>query len=237
MDVSDFDYFLPPEAIAQRPAPRGTARLLTLGRATGAVAHGSVADLPGLLRPGDLLVVNDTKVIAARIFGTDEKGRRTEFLLVREDRDVPSRGEEAEGERWLCLAKPGRRVKAGRRFLFERGWEATALDRSGSPSPSPHAPSTKPAVTDRSGRGLYALRFLKRGSRDSLLADLPSLGSAPLPPYIHRPGGMADARDRDDYQTVYAESPGAIAAPTAGLHFTPALLDAVARGGVGTTGV
>ena len=82
MNVSDFDYDLPPGAIAQRPAPRGTARLLTLDRTTGAIAHRGVADLPSLLRAGDVLVLNDTKVIPARIFGTDEKGRRTEFLLV-----------------------------------------------------------------------------------------------------------------------------------------------------------
>src|SRR5450759_4611055 len=84
MDVADFDFTLPPEAIAQRPAPRGTARLMTLDRATGVFGHRSVGDFPGLLRAGDVLVLNDTKVIPARIFGTDEKGRRTEFLLVSE---------------------------------------------------------------------------------------------------------------------------------------------------------
>ena len=82
MDVADFDFALPASAIAQRPAPRGTARLMTLDRATGAFAHRSVADLPSLLHPGDVLVLNDTKVIPARVFGTDEKGRRKEFLLV-----------------------------------------------------------------------------------------------------------------------------------------------------------
>src|SRR5512140_2685503 len=82
MKVEDFSFALPPESIAQRPVPRGAARLMTLDRATGAFAHRTVADLPDLLRSGDVLVVNDTKVIPARIFGTDEKGRRTEFLLV-----------------------------------------------------------------------------------------------------------------------------------------------------------
>ena len=209
MDVSDFDFDLPPAAIAQRPAPRGTARLLTLDRATGAVQHRSVADLPGLLRPGDVLVVNDTKVIPARVFGTDELGRRTEFLLV--EREDSAFGPEL----WRCLAKPGRRVKPGRRFFLEGGWAAEL------------------APAARAEGGLYALRFEKHGSKESsLLSDLDSLGSAPLPPYIHRPGGMADAQDRLDYQTVFAREPGAIAAPTAGLHFTEAMLAAAAARGV-----
>ena len=206
MDVADFDFELPPEAIAQRPASRGTARLMTLDRATGAFAHRSVADLPSLLRAGDVLVLNDTKVIPARIFGSDEKGRRTEFLLVQ--RETPSNGPEL----WLCLAKPGRRVKAGREFSFEGDWTAELEPRSAE-------------------GGLYAMLFTKRGSRESLLDALSSLGSAPLPPYIHRPGGVADAQDRLDYQTVFAREPGAIAAPTAGLHFTESMLaEAAARG-------
>ena len=105
-------------------------------------------------------------------------------------------------------------MKAGRRFIFEGGWTA------------------EPAASVRREAGLYELRFEKHGSKPcSLLADLPALGSAPLPPYIHRPGGVADAQDRLDYQTVFAREPGAIAAPTAGLHFTEALLaEAAARG-------
>ena len=104
MDVADFDFELPPGAIAQRPAPRGTARLMTLDRRTGAVAHRSVADLPSLLFPGDVLVLNDTKVIPARLFGTDEIGRRTEFLLVervpgREKREEKTSEKVEEGEK------------------------------------------------------------------------------------------------------------------------------------------
>src|ERR1019366_6151824 len=113
------DFMLPPEAIAQRPAPRGTARLMTLDRATGVFGHRSVGDLPSLLHAGDVLVLNDTKVIPARIFGTDEKGRRTEFLLVERVRGEES-GKSATGpELWRCLTKPGRRVKARRKFFFE----------------------------------------------------------------------------------------------------------------------
>lgn len=239
MDVADFDFELPPEAIAQRPAPRGTARLMTLDRATGAFAHRSVADLPGLLRPGDVLVLNDTKVIPARIFGRDEKGRRTEFLLVerlgeeeRREEGISSKVE--EGELWRCLAKPGRRVKAGRKFVFEGEWEAEAIPAAGAPheaGASTHSPSKKSPAPVRAEGGLYAMRFTKHGSREDLLLALQSIGSAPLPPYIHRPGGVADAQDRLDYQTVFAREPGAIAAPTAGLHFTESMLaEAVARG-------
>jgi S-adenosylmethionine:tRNA ribosyltransferase-isomerase len=236
MDVADFDFVLPPESIAQRPAPRGAARLLTLDRRTGARAHRFVADLPSLLHAGDVLVLNDTKVIPARIFGTDEKRRRTEFLLVSKIpkisgiSDFSSKGEK---ELWRCLAKPGRRVKAGRKFFFEGGWEAEALANGAPAHPTPHSPSKKSADADHAAAGLYALRFEKHGSKtSSLLDDLTSLGSAPLPPYIHRPGGVADAQDAIDYQTVFADRPGAIAAPTAGLHFTQELLAAVAVRGV-----
>ena len=238
MDVADFDFELPPEAIAQRPAPRGTARLLTLDRATGAIGHRSIADLPALLRPGDVLVLNDTKVIPARIFGTDERGRRTEFLLVER---VP---EETEGTRedspsgpelWRCLAKPGRRVKTGRTFFFEGGWKAGAIPAAGAPleaGASNQSPSKKSAETRNADGGLYLLRFVKHGSKEHLLDALAQMGSAPLPPYIHRPDGVADAQDRVDYQTVFAREPGAIAAPTAGLHFTEAMLAEAAGRGV-----
>jgi S-adenosylmethionine:tRNA ribosyltransferase-isomerase len=217
MDVADFDFVLPPESIAQRPAPRGTARLLTLDRRTGAFTHRSVADIPSLLHPGYVLVLNDTKVIPARIFGTDEKGRRTELLLVSKIPEISTISDfssKEKTEHWRCLAKPGKRVKAARKFFFEGGWEA------------------EPAAARTEG-GLYVLRFEKLGSKtSSLLDDLASLGSAPLPPYIHRPGGVADAQDAIDYQTVFADSPGAIAAPTAGLHFTQELLAAVAARGI-----
>ncbi len=135
---------------------------------------------------------------------------------------------------WRCLAKPGRRVKASRVFCFEREWTAEAIPVASTPSfagASTLSPSKKSSLAVRTAAGLYALRFTKHGSRASLLSDLPSLGSAPLPPYIHRPGGVADAQDAVDYQTVFAREPGAIAAPTAGLHFTvPMLAAAAARG-------
>ncbi len=221
---------------------------MTLDRRSGAVEHRRVADLPSLLRPGDVFVVNDTKVLPARLFGTDEKGRRTEFLLVerekrsdraRERDNEPGSSENAgPRELWRCLAKPGRRVKAGRTFFFEGGWEAVAVPAAASApqaetSISLSSPSRKGALTADSSTGLYSLSFRRRGSRDvSLLSDLSTLGSAPLPPYIRRPGGVADERDRSDYQTVFAREPGAIAAPTAGLHLTPELLAGIDERGV-----
>mgnify|MGYP001167377100 FL=1 len=199
MNVSDFDFELPPEAIAQRPAPRGTSRLMTLDRTTGATSHRNVADLPGLLLPGDLLVVNDTRVVPARLFGRDETGRRTEFLLVERTGDPAA---------WDCLAKPGRRARPGRSFDFGAGLVGTVLSKEES--------------------GHYRVAF----SGTPLPEALALVGTTPLPPYIHREGGVADARDAVEYQTVYAREPGAIAAPTAGLHLTPELLDALRARGV-----
>ena len=199
MLVADFDYHLPPESIAQRPAPRGTSRLMTLGRGDGRVGHRAFADLPGLLDPGDLLVVNDTRVLPARLFGTDPEGRRTEFLLSRQLPGV--------SESWECLARPGRRAKPGRVFRFDETLEGQ--------------------VTARTEGGLYVVAF-----SGPLEPHLATIGSAPLPPYIERPGGVADADDARDYQTVYARERGAIAAPTAGLHFTEKVLDEVRGRGV-----
>lgn len=204
MNVTDFDFDLPPESIAQRPVPRGTSRLMTLDRASGAVGHRSVADLPALLLPGDLLVVNDTRVVPARLFGLNADGRRTEFLLVERTGDASS---------WDCLAKPGRRAKPGRTFDFGEGLSGI--------------------VTGRSGSGHYRLAF----SGTPLEEALPRVGTTPLPPYIHREGGVADARDAEDYQTVYAREPGAIAAPTAGLHLNAELLEALRSRGVGFASV
>jgi S-adenosylmethionine:tRNA ribosyltransferase-isomerase len=177
---------------------------MTLDRASGATSHRSVADLPTLLRPGDLLVVNDTRVVPARLFGVDAEGRRTEFLLVEKTPDPAS---------WDCLAKPGRRAKPGRSFDFGAGLLGT--------------------VTGKGDSGHYRVAF----SGTPLEEALPLVGTTPLPPYIHREGGVADARDVEDYQTVYAREPGAIAAPTAGLHLTPEMLEALRGLGVETAAV
>ncbi len=126
-------------------------------------------------------------------------------------------------------------MKTGRVFFFERDWTAEAVpDASTRPGAGAWtlSASKKSALSLSTEPGLYALRFRKHGNRGSLLSELPVLGSAPLPPYIHRPGGVADARDAADYQTVFAREPGAIAAPTAGLHFTEPLLAAARARGV-----
>jgi S-adenosylmethionine:tRNA ribosyltransferase-isomerase len=195
----DFDYELPEERIAQEPAPRGESRLLVLD-AEGPERHRRVRDLPGLLRPGDLLVLNDTRVIPARLYGLRGEGRM-EVLLV-----------EKLGDReWEALVRPGRRARPGTEILFE-GLTAEVVDKR----------------EDR-----YRLRF-----SEPVEPHLDRLGHIPLPPYIHRPEHRPEHRpdeaaDRERYQTVFARTPGAIAAPTAGLHFSEGLLEEIAAAGIG----
>ncbi len=196
MRVDAFDFQLPPERIAQRPAsPRGSARLLHVG---GGLGDRRVGDLPDLLRPGDLLVFNDTRVIPARLFGM--RGRaRVELTLHKAD---------ATGS-WWAFARPARRLRVGDRVEFGDGFAATVIAKADG--------------------GQARLSFDHSGT--DLITALEAHGRMPLPPYIRR--GRADARDRDDYQTLFAERPGAVAAPTAGLHFTPDLLDRLAARGIG----
>jgi len=196
--TDDFDYHLPEECIAQQPAPRGTSRLLVLDRKRlGEVAHRSVAELPGLLRPGDLMLLNDTRVIPARLEARRASGRRFELLLLR-PLDEPS---------WESLLRPSSRARPGERLVLADGGEVELVE--------PH------------GEGRWRLRFAPSLSLDRL----DELGETPLPPYILRPDGV-HPNDRGDYQTVYAAEPGAVAAPTAGLHFTRELLDEVTAAGV-----
>jgi len=195
-----FEYELPAASIAQHPRPRGTSRLLTLDRRTGAIAHRSFAELPELLDPGALLVRNDVRVRPTRLYGRDDRDRLVEIFLLR-----PA---DEERRRWLALAKPGRRAKAGRTIRFEVGLAATIL-----------------AVDEEARRVVD----FDRPITDELLEEI---GHVPLPPYIRRPPGLPDeTEDRERYQTVYAREPLAVAAPTAGLHFTDeALLGLEARG-------
>jgi S-adenosylmethionine:tRNA ribosyltransferase-isomerase len=196
--LSDFDYHLPPELIAQLPAPaRDAARLLVLDRHSGAVRHDVVRNLPDLLRAGDLLVFNDARVRRARLFGRTATGAAIELLLV---------AEQSSGE-WRCLGRPAKRLRPGAALCFADGSAAT--------------------VREWLGPGRYAVAFTSNVSR--LLAGH---GELPLPPYIKRPDGPLPL-DLDRYQTVFAEREEAVAAPTAGLHFTPALLAALATAGVG----
>ncbi|WP_407523144.1 tRNA preQ1(34) S-adenosylmethionine ribosyltransferase-isomerase QueA [Methylobacterium oryzisoli] len=205
MRVDLFDFDLPEALIALRPVvPRDAARLLVV-RPGEAPADAAVRDLPGLLRPGDALVFNDTRVIPARLHGLrtrgDDPGVRIEAMLHR--REAP--------DRWRAFARPGKRLRVGDRVRFGAGPEGTACDLG-------HLDAT---VAERGDGGEVALAFDLAGAYlDEAVARL---GEVPLPPYIagRRP---ADARDAADYQTVFAREPGAVAAPTAGLHFTPDLL-------------
>jgi S-adenosylmethionine:tRNA ribosyltransferase-isomerase len=190
----DFDYELPPSSIAQEPAPRGDSRLLVLDQ-TGPERHARVRDLPRHLRPGDLLVLNDTRVIPARLFGRRTAGGGQIELLLLEKIDECT---------WDALAKPGRRAQPGTAIDFATGLTAV--------------------VTEKAPDGRHRLRF-----SEPVEGHLDRLGHIPLPPYIHRPD---TPEDRERYQTVYAEKPGAVAAPTAGLHFSEELLREIAEAGV-----
>jgi len=199
MRLADFDFTLPRELIADHPCePREAARLLHIP-AAGAPADQHVADLPDLLRAGDLLVCNDTKVIPARLVG--RRGAATVEVTLHHDEG---------GGAWRAFAKGARRLRAGDRLDFAADFAAT--------------------VAQKHVEGDLTLRFDEEGV--GFRAALARHGAMPLPPYIKRPSG-GDPRDRADYQTMFARIEGAIAAPTAGLHFTPALVEALSRRGVG----
>lgn len=196
MKVDAFDFHLPADAIAQRPvAPRDAARLLEVGED---LADRTVRDLPGILRPDDILVCNDTRVIPTRLAGR-RGDARIEATLHKQ----------VGPSRWRAFARPGKRLKAGQRIDFAAGLSAE--------------------VAAKGDDGEITLTFDREGP--ALLAALEAHGAMPLPPYIKR-DGLADKRDRADYQTVFAANPGAVAAPTAGLHFTKPLLAALDARGV-----
>ena len=208
MRVDLFDFALPGELIAQRPAsPRDSARLLDV--TPDALADHIVRDLPGLLRPGDLLVFNDTRVIPARLLGLragGSGGRQdvpVEAMLIRE----------LAPDRWLVFVKPAKRLRAGDTLAFANGLAAE--------------------VTEKREDGSIFVTFNRAGA--ALWAAIEHDGAIPLPPYIR--GGTADDQDKSDYQTLFARHDGSVAAPTAGLHFTPALIEALAAAGVATAGV
>lgn len=199
MKVRDFQYELPPERIAQFPThPRDASRMLVVRR-SGGLEDAVFRDLPRHLSPGDLLVVNDTRVLPARLRGRKETGGRVEVLLLA--REGP--------DRWEALVRASKRARPGDRVVLAEGASLSVLDRR--------------------GEGVYGVRLAASGDP---LEVLETLGEVPLPPYIRRE--EADPRDREWYQTAFAhpEKTGSAAAPTAGLHFTPAVLDALAAQGV-----
>ncbi len=202
--MSSYLFDLPPERIAQRPArERDASRLMVLG-ADGGVENRVFADLPGLLEPGDLLIRNNVRVLPARLLGRRRGGGAAELLLVR-----PGRMDGREA--WLCLARPANCFKPGREFSFGGG-ELTA------------------AALGAGDHGMVWIEFSRKGA--DFLAALERFGQVPLPPYIERPEKRPDAEDAERYQTVYAKRPGAVAAPTAGLHFTPEIDRRLAGRGV-----
>jgi S-adenosylmethionine:tRNA ribosyltransferase-isomerase len=211
MRLSDFDFELPEGRIALRPTqPRDAARLLVVRPGEG-LADLSVRDLPSLLRPGDALVFNDTKVIAARLTGTRERdGQVAAVEATLHRRLSPSS--------WTAFMRPGKRLKLGDRVRFG--------GRNGHACP----PGTLDATVQAKGEGGELTLSFDRAGRD-LDAAIAERGSTPLPPYIasKRP---EDDQDRRDYQTVYAREDGSVAAPTAGLHFTPELMGALQARGV-----
>lgn len=193
MRTDDFDYHLPPDRIAQRPAePRDASRLMVLERASGRIEHYIFRDLPRLLRPSDVLVINETRVLPARLRARKVPGGgRAELLLLRQ----------VDEQRWEALVG-GKGLRPGRRLVLESGIEAEIEADLGGP------------------RRLVAFS-------EPIGPRLEEVGEMPLPPYIHEP-----LRDPEEYQTVFARIPGSAAAPTAGLHFTPELLQRLEAHGV-----
>ncbi len=207
MQTERFDYELPEELIAQEPAePRDAARLLVCRIGGGAIEHHHVRDLPAFLGAGDLLVRNRTRVIPARLLGRKATGGRIELLLVHPT-DEPATG---PGERWICMIRG--RVRPGSELLIDGG-DTTLRD------------PVAIGVVDCHDDGTRTVAF-PPGCSVLVLAE--RLGRVPLPPYIRR---EATERDRDRYQTVFATNPGSVAAPTASLHLTDALLERLERAG------
>ncbi|MFI5312478.1 MAG: tRNA preQ1(34) S-adenosylmethionine ribosyltransferase-isomerase QueA [Gemmatimonadales bacterium] len=192
MKTPDFDYELPPALIAQEPAAvRDQSRLLVMRRSTANLDHRTFRDFPSLIEPGDVVVLNDSRVIPARLLPKRKGGGAAEVLLLTRETDGA----------WRALVKPGSRIRAGDVLPLGGGDVIEIVDRteSGERMVRLHGPGGDEAVLERHGH-------------------------VPLPPYIERPD---TAEDRERYQTVYAEPPGSVAAPTAGLHFTAALLSAI----------
>ena len=196
MQVSDFNYDLPEELIAQVPIKqRDESRLMVLDRQKQTIEHKVFKDIIDYLEPGDCLVRNNTKVIPARIYGKKETGANVEFLLLNN----------IEGDIWECIVRPGNKLHVGVKVIFGDG-------------------VLKAEILDTMPGGTRKVKFYYDGIFNEILDKI---GLMPLPPYIHE-----ELNDRDRYQTVYAKYDGSAAAPTAGLHFTPELLEKIEEKGV-----
>ena len=203
MKLSDFIYEYPKNLIAKYPAePRDSARLMVLDRANESIEHRTFRDILDYFSAGDVLVVNDTKVFPARLFGNKEKtGARIEVFLLRELNP--------ESRLWDVIVDPARKIRIGNKLYFENGLVAEVIDN-----------------TTSRGR---TIRFAFEGTNEELYAKIDEIGQTPLPPYIKRD---VEDEDRSRYQTIFAEERGAVAAPTAGLHFTPNLVGEIADAGI-----
>ena len=225
MLVAEFDYHLPEELIAQQPlADRSASRLLHVGRGPDLLEDLQFRDFPELLRPGDLLVFNNTRVLPARLYGHRSGSRaqrpaesnpaareflrgKVEVLLTKQLSTSPLE--------WEALVHPGRKLGVGERVYFGRDADE----------------SSHQLAAEIVGRGTFGERHLRFDPVDDFFAVLDRIGHIPLPPYIDRPD---TPEDREHYQTVYAKPPGSVAAPTAGLHFTPEILDRIRQRGIET---
>src|SRR3990170_4901197 len=230
MNITDFDYFLPEELIAQYPVERrDESRLMVIHRDSGAIEHKNFPDITGYLKQGDLLVLNDTKVMAARLVGKKSTGGKAELLLISrvgdslssgDDKFItpsPLRGEGRRGthaehgsgdkrqELWRSMVKPEKGIKTGAKVFFADDFFAEAIEKD--------------------ERGFWVFRLVGEDIKEKIQRH----GKIPLPPYIRR---EAEEIDKTRYQTVFAEKEGAIAAPTAGLHFTDAIFEEIKQRGV-----
>lgn len=198
MHISNYDYFLPDELIAQKPLEkRQDSRMLAIDRRKNTWEDKSFYELPDFLQAGDVLVLNNTKVFPARLFGKSETGAKIEIFLVKEI------GQQI----WEALARPAKRLKIGKKISFSEKLTAE--------------------VVEKTEEGRTLIKFEARGDFNELLD---AIGKTPLPPYIKRTDENFD-KDRERYQTVFAKNRGAIAAPTAGLHFTPEIIEKIKKTG------
>jgi S-adenosylmethionine:tRNA ribosyltransferase-isomerase len=208
MRVADFFFDLPAELVAQfPPEERGSSRLLVLDRRTGGITHAAIRELAGFLCRGDLMVFNDTRVFPARLIGEREPGGGAVEVMLVSRLD---------DDRWEALVHPGQRMRPGRRVRFERGGR-----------------SLQGEVVEEGFFGRRVVRFWTHDS-GTVMDAIEAIGHIPLPPYIKRPDLDLD---RDRYQTVYAREAGSIAAPTAGLHFTDAILRSLDDAGIERTAI
>ena len=203
MLLTEYDYDLPQQLIAQTaPSERDGSRMLVVDRGSSSFQDACFADLPDQLKSDDVLVINNTKVFPARLFGKSETGAKVEVFLIRHTGST----------QWEALARPARRLPSGKTIIFSERLAAKVIDK----------------FPD----GKLLIQFLHNGDLDELIDEV---GSTPLPPYVKRDQNAADI-DRERYQTVYAQKRGAIAAPTAGWHFTPVVLDRIRAKGVTVAG-